>query len=618
MRGRLRTIATRAVLAVTLALVSGLSLGVARPSRAPAALAAGGGGRLGVVADVGTRYGIYGRQGGPIGVLADTGAGWVKEEFRWDWVEPSRDRWTWAFMDEAVNDERAKGLQILGLLDYTAGWAVGSGDPVSSTPPPADLWATYVAQTVGRYKGNVHVWEVWNEPNMPVFWSGSKEQYAQLLALTYDTIKRVDPGATVLGPTITGVDEGWLDAIDWAKIDGLGLHLYIPPATLNDQGYSLWSQGLPNLQRIVAVHGGKPIWVTEFGYSSGAGGEAWDVGDEGLQARYLAQEAAELLAYTGLDVRLAMSYDFNDDTSGGSYGLLRHDWSSRKPAFAAFQTVAALLGSAQPGGRFDAGTGVLAFRFNAGDKQVDVVWAPGGGTAVIPAGGAGDTYDLYGKRGSVALQGGTLQVAVGADPVYVVHAPQAGSALPHACQPAGMPGGGAMTTFAATGKSAGGLFLAYWQAHGGLAVFGYPISDVCTEQLEDGQIYTVQYFERARFEYHPENSDPQYQVLLGQFGRALHPADPPAQPKAGALYFAQTGHNLGGGFRQYWQANGGLAQFGYPITEEFTEQLENGQSYTVQYFERARFEYHPENPAPYDILLGQFGRFVYAERVSNR
>ena len=60
--------------------------------------------RIGLVADVGTRYGIYGQQKQPIEVLSGRGAKWVKEEFRWDWVQPSRDQWTWAFMDEAVNE----------------------------------------------------------------------------------------------------------------------------------------------------------------------------------------------------------------------------------------------------------------------------------------------------------------------------------------------------------------------------------------------------------------------------------------------------------------------------------------------------------------------------------
>ena len=61
-------------------------------------------------------------------------------------------------------------------------------------------------------------------------------------------------------------------------------------------------------------------------------------------------------------------------------------------------------------------------------------------------------------------------------------------------------------------------------------------------------------------------------------------------------------------FFDYWYVNGGLSQFGYPLTEEFDELLADGKTYKVQYFERARFEHHPANAAPYDILLGQFGR----------
>src|SRR5207248_4545485 len=64
-----------------------------------------------------------------------------------------------------------------------------------------------------------------------------------------------------------------------------------------------------------------------------------------------------------------------------------------------------------------------------------------------------------------------------------------------------------------------------------------------------------------------------------------------------------------------WLANGGLAQFGYPISEEQTDYFIGGPSdrYQVQYFERARFELHPENAPPYDVLLGQFGRQIMTE-----
>ncbi|HEX8597945.1 MAG TPA: hypothetical protein VF952_05445 [Chloroflexia bacterium] len=76
-------------------------------------------------------------------------------------------------------------------------------------------------------------------------------------------------------------------------------------------------------------------------------------------------------------------------------------------------------------------------------------------------------------------------------------------------------------------------------------------------------------------------------------------------------YFAAVGHTLRGAFRDYWQRNGGLPQFGYPLTEEYREvSPTDGKTYTVQWFERARFEHHPENAPPHDVLLGLLGREV--------
>ena len=89
----------------------------------------------------------------------------------------------------------------------------------------------------------------------------------------------------------------------------------------------------------------------------------------------------------------------------------------------------------------------------------------------------------------------------------------------------------------------------------------------------------------------------------------------PAAPESD-IHFPQTGVTLSDahGFLTYWQSHGGLAQFGYPITEIFEERLADGRVYLVQYFERARFEYHPENAGtPYEVLLGQFGRTILEE-----
>jgi iron complex transport system substrate-binding protein len=177
--------------------------------------------------------------------------------------------------------------------------------------------------------------------------------------------------------------------------------------------------------------------------------------------------------------------------------------------------------------------------------------------------------------------------------------------------------------FPETGKTVKGKFLQYWNAHGGLAQQGLPISDEMQDiSMTDGKPYTMQFFERAVFEAHPENQAP-YDVLLSLVGvfqyQQKYPQGAPGQKVndgAGAVTFKETGHTVGGKFLTYWQEHGGVAQQGFPISEEFQEKSDlDGKTYTVQYFERAVFEMHPENQAPNDVLLSQLGTFEYRART---
>ena len=158
-------------------------------------------------------------------------------------------------------------------------------------------------------------------------------------------------------------------------------------------------------------------------------------------------------------------------------------------------------------------------------------------------------------------------------------------------------------------------FLAFWKANGGLEILGLPVS----QPFVDDRGLIVQFYERAIMEWHPEN-EAQYQVLLTLLGNDLAGNRPersaPANPcSADCATLAATGHTLRGTFLRYWQASGGLAVFGFPLTEEFTEiNAADGKPYTVQYFERNRFEYHPENAGGrYEVLLGLLGAETLAK-----
>jgi len=180
-------------------------------------------------------------------------------------------------------------------------------------------------------------------------------------------------------------------------------------------------------------------------------------------------------------------------------------------------------------------------------------------------------------------------------------------------------------TFPETGKTVKGPFLDYWDANGGLVQLGYPISDEIQEKSDtDGKTYTEQYFERAELEAHPENKAPNDVLpsLLGVYRyKEKYPNGAPNEvpnTAPGSVLFKETGKRLGGPFLDYWNANGGLARWGYPISDELREKSAlNGQPYTVQYFERAEFELHPENKPPYNVLLSQLGNFRYHEKYQS-
>ncbi|HEY0604612.1 MAG TPA: S8 family peptidase, partial [Herpetosiphonaceae bacterium] len=168
-----------------------------------------------------------------------------------------------------------------------------------------------------------------------------------------------------------------------------------------------------------------------------------------------------------------------------------------------------------------------------------------------------------------------------------------------------------------------GTFKSFWEQNGGLAVFGYPISAEFQETSAEGT-FTVQYFERNRFEAHPEKAAP-YNVLLGRLSDVQLKRQgrdwftfPKGQETSGCQFFAETGHSLCEPFLSYWKNNGlrdpnlspdgrSLALFGLPLSEPAPEVNTSGENVVTQWFERARFEFHPDKPQQFQVLLGLLG-----------
>jgi len=173
-----------------------------------------------------------------------------------------------------------------------------------------------------------------------------------------------------------------------------------------------------------------------------------------------------------------------------------------------------------------------------------------------------------------------------------------------------------------TGFWVDALFNNYWQANGGLMTFGYPLSRVF---YQDG--IHRQYFERAIFEHHEDAAGTAWAVQLVRLGAyntiERRKSDLPFQPRTwhpirdrDLLFFTETGHALSPAFRRYWERYGGIQSFGYPLSDAFVEpSVEDGVPRIVQYFERGRFEHHPQLAGTdFEVLLGHLGREALHER----
>ncbi len=242
-----------------------------------------------------------------------------------------------------------------------------------------------------------------------------------------------------------------------------------------------------------------------------------------------------------------------------------------------------------------------------------------------------------GQNGSPVARGGLLVWTHGESPNSQIHAVQIGQILPSAPQPNPGTTSSDWRYFSETQHYVSFGFKDFWVRSGGLPVFGFPITEEFSEQsLGGSQLRTVQYFERQRFEYHPEFAGTPYEVELGRLGAedaaerdltGTQPFQPAAIPSTAigdtCRYFDETHHNICGDFLAYWQGHGldlgdpgisyreSLALFGYPISEPF---VETDSGLLVQYFERAVFEYHPNNADPYKVELRRLG----AEQIAQR
>lgn len=270
----------------------------------------------------------------------------------WSRLESQKDKWDFSAADKYVKMAEQHHVDVLLTLGITPEWASSHPSQRSDfnpggAAPPKEMtdWRNYVQEVATRYKGRIHEYEIWNEPNLKNYYTGSIPEMVQLAKVAYTTLKRVDPSNVVVSPSATGTASGltWLASFLRAGggkyADIIGYHFYVNPAPPEDM--------VPLIQRVEQIMtsngvGNKPLWDTETGWAiqdrqdtvrpEPGGGFNSVVLSENQAPAYVAR--AYILAWAAGVSRLYW-YDWDGD----KMGLVELDGKTLKPAAIAYEQV---------------------------------------------------------------------------------------------------------------------------------------------------------------------------------------------------------------------------------------------------------------------------------------
>lgn len=285
------------------------------------------------------------------GTLKVNGGDWPTVPFRalrlWDtrtaWLnlEPAQGQWEFGQLDALVGKAQANGISDITLvLGGTPQWAASSfqstdaswmGPGSASMPASIEDWQDYVTTVVQRYAGKITSYEIGNEPNLLTFWSGSADQYTQLVTTAATAIRATDPSATILvngGLVRSKYDiatlSKWLTPLAAAGVPAMvhavSLHVYPTVALLGAPTRDL----LTGMKGALSAGGwgSVPAWITEVNIRDGARLPAADqqaaVKDLGRQLLDAGFDRAYWYAWTDLGTDEMVQFQ---PGSGGSQAL---------------------------------------------------------------------------------------------------------------------------------------------------------------------------------------------------------------------------------------------------------------------------------------------------------
>lgn len=302
--------------------------------------------------------------GQQISLMQELGVKLFREELVWPFVAPSmpggaaydsaqarNPNWSgyqWGRFDLIVQLTSQAGIQLVPEVVYSPDWASGitattNGGP-NAPPTAAQYFGDFVFAAATRYKGKIHYWEMWNEPDYAAHtWNGTAQQYVDLvLKPGYQSVKQIDSTAQVLIGGLAGDTnmQKFYTAGAQPYFDIGNVHTYYEAAAGDATGVT-HVRGAMNQNGDTA----KPLWLTEFGWSSAQDASVCfqDTQPSPSGEQTQAQLVSDMYRYTGVQALFFYQlhdtgvYDASGCIKGVHWGLLTHDLSRRKPSFDAYK-----------------------------------------------------------------------------------------------------------------------------------------------------------------------------------------------------------------------------------------------------------------------------------------
>lgn len=357
------------------------------------------------------------RDGG-LARASELGFGWIRTDLSWDKVEKTKGVFDFSDADQWVAECERLGLRALLILDY---WHHAYDGPAMGSEVAVNGFVRFAREAATRYRDRPVAWEIWNEPNLPQFWKPKPDarEYLRLALAACAAIREVAPNATIVAPSLAGMDLPYLRRILGSGelprfLDAVSVHPYregAPESVLPE------AAGIRSL--LADVSPDRPVRIvnSEWGYST-----ANRAVTETRQAEHAAR-----ITLIGLAAGFSLNvwYDLRDDGDDERerehrFGLFDRRWQPRK-AVAYLQTLVRELKGFVFAKRLTVGGPTehcLLFEGNGKPKLVAWTTKEGPTQVVLPMGASGAwAQPLNAPRQTKSAQGGKLSVTLGPTPV---------------------------------------------------------------------------------------------------------------------------------------------------------------------------------------------------------